>query len=102
MKDIGIVLENLTSQGIKLDQAQRSFVGTFIELDSLFKPPSFFSKNSSLGSIYLWGPVGTGKTMLLKAIVDSYFPSSGKFHFIEFMQLVHKNLSELPNDKRST
>ena len=99
MKDIEIVLENLTSQGIKLDQAQKFFLETFIDLDSLFKPPSFFSKNSSLGSIYLWGPVGRGKTMLLKAIVDSYFPSSGKFHFIEFMQLVHKNLSELPNEK---
>ena len=32
--------------------------------------------------------------MLLQGICDSYFPDAGQFHFIEFMQVVHKKLSD--------
>ena len=32
--------------------------------------------------------------MLLQSLKDSYFPHAGQFHFIEFMQLIHKKLSE--------
>ena len=99
MKDIEIVLENLTSQDIKLNQTQKLFLDTFIELDALYRPPSFFSQGSTKGSFYLWGPVGRGKTLLLQAIDNSYFPLSGRFHFIEFMQLIHLNLSEISNTK---
>ena len=94
MKDIKVVLENLSIQGVILDNAQTSFLEKFIEQDSAYKPPTFFSKNNSIGSLYLWGPVGRGKTMLLQALKDSYFSHAGQFHFIEFMQLIHKKLSE--------
>ena len=95
MKDIRIVLENLASQGIKPDQSQQLFLETFLEFDSQYKPPSLFRKNSNSGSIYLWGPVGRGKTLLLKAIGDCYFEDSGTFHFIQFMQLIHSRLSDI-------
>ena len=94
MKDIKVVLENLSIQGVTLDNAQTSFLEKFIEQDSAFKPPTFFFKNNSIGNLYLWGPVGRGKTMLLQALKDSYFSHAGQFHFIEFMQLIHKKLSE--------
>ena len=94
MKDIKVVLENLSIQGVILDNAQTSFLEKFIEQDSAYKPPTFFSKNNSIGNLYLWGPVGRGKTMLLQALKDSYFSHAGQFHFIEFMQLIHKKLSE--------
>ena len=94
MKDIKVVLENLSIQSVTLDNAQASFLEKFIEQDSAYKPPSFFSKNNSIGNLYLWGPVGRGKTMLLQALKDSYFSHAGQFHFIEFMQLIHKKLSE--------
>ena len=94
MKDIKVVLENLSIQGVTLDNAQTSFLEKFIEQDSAYKPPTFFSKNNSIGNLYLWGPVGRGKTMLLQGLQDSYFPQAGQFHFIEFMQLIHKKLSE--------
>ena len=94
MKDIKVVLENLSIQGVILDNAQASFLEKFIEQDSAYKPPTFFSKNNSIGNLYLWGPVGRGKTMLLQALKDSYFSQAGQFHFIEFMQLIHKKLSE--------
>ena len=95
MKDIKIVLENLASKGITPDQSQQLFLETFVECDSQYKSSSLFRKRSNPGSIYLWGPVGTGKTLLLKAIDDCYFEDSGTFHFIEFMQLIHSQLSEI-------
>ncbi len=94
MKDIKVVLENLSIQGIKPDYDQILFLKWFIEQDSHYQPQKFFSKNDSIGNLYLWGPVGRGKTMLLQALQKSYFSDAGQFHFIEFMQLVHKKLSE--------
>jgi len=94
MKDIKVVLENFSTQGIVLDNAQASFLEEFISIDSKLKPKLFFSKNNLIGNLYLYGPVGRGKTMLLQAINDHYFSNSGTFHFVEFMQLVHKKLSD--------
>ena len=88
------MLKNLSTQGITLDNAQTTFLEKFIEQDSIYQPPTFFSKNNSIGNLYLWGPVGRGKTMLLQGLQDSYFSHAGQFHFIEFMQLIHKKLSE--------
>ena len=94
MKDIKAVVENLLTQGIVLDNAQALFLEEFISIDSTLKPKLFFSKNNLLGNLYLYGPVGRGKTMLLQAINDCYFSNSGTFHFVEFMQLVHKKLAD--------
>ena len=94
MKDIKVVIENLSTQGIALDNAQASFLEEFISIDSTLKPKLFFSNNNLIANLYLYGPVGRGKTMLLQAINDCYFSNSGKFHFVEFMQLVHKKLSD--------
>jgi cell division protein ZapE len=94
MKDIKVVLENLSNQEIELDYAQASFLRVFLQHDALYEPSTFFSKNHPTGNLYLWGPVGRGKTMMLQALKDSFFFDAGQFHFIEFMQLVHKKLSE--------
>ena len=94
MKDIKVVVENLSTQGIVLDNAQSSFLEEFISIDSTLKPKLFFSKNNIIGNFYLYGPVGRGKTMLFQAINDCYFANSGTFHFVEFMQLVHKKLAD--------
>ena len=99
MKDIEIVLENLVSHGIKPDQAQKIFLETFIDFDSRYRPSTIFRKQSGFGSIYLWGPVGRGKTLLLQSIANSYFQNIGIFHFLEFMQLIHLNLSKLESIK---
>ena len=99
MKDIEIVLENLASQGIKPDKSQHLFLEAFLDADSKYRPPKLFRKHSNSGSIYLWGPVGRGKTLLLKAIDDCYFSDSGTFHFIEFMQFIHSSLADLDKTK---
>ena len=44
MKDIKVILENLSTQGIVPDDAQISFLKEFIAFDSSLKPKSFFSK----------------------------------------------------------
>ena len=94
MKNIEVVLKNFSTKGIQLDYSQVSFLQEFLDLDARYKPSKFFFKNNLEGNLYLWGPVGRGKTLLLQTICESYFPNAGIFHFIEFMQLVHKNLSE--------
>ena len=94
MKDIKVVIEKLSVQGINLDIEQMIFLEEFIKHESLYKPKTFFSRSQSIGNIYLWGPVGRGKTMLLQAIQDCYFSNSVQFHFIEFMQLVHNKLAD--------
>lgn len=99
MKDIKVVLENLSTQGIVPDDAQISFLREFIAFDSSLKPKSFFSKKNLIDNLYLFGPVGRGKTLLLQAINECYFPHSGKFHFVEFMQLIHNQLSNFSGNR---
>ena len=52
MKDIKVVLENLSNQGIDLDSAQTSFLEEFIEQDAVYKAPKFFSKNNIHFSLF--------------------------------------------------
>ena len=99
MKDIKVVLENLSTQGIVPDDAQISFLKEFIAFDSSLKPKSFFSKKNLIDNLYLFGPVGRGKTLLLQAINECYFSHSGKFHFVEFMQLIHNQLSNFSGNR---
>ena len=47
MKDIKVVLEYFSTQGIVLDNAQASFLEEFISIDSKLKPKLFFSKNNN-------------------------------------------------------
>ena len=94
MKDIKVVAKKLSAQGITLDTEQTKFLEEFIQLDSIYKPKTFFFSNQSIGNLYLWGPVGRGKTMLLQTILACYFSNFAQFHFIEFMQLVHKKLGD--------
>ena len=91
MKDIKVVLENLSTQGIVPDDAQISFLKEFIAFDSSLKPKSFFSKKNLIDNLYLFGPVGRGKTLMLQAINECYFSHSGKFHFVEFMGKARMN-----------
>jgi len=95
MKNIEIVLENLTSAGLKLDSAQANFLHLFDLLHPSFAAKSFFARPSPAKGTYLWGPVGRGKTMLLDSIQKVYFPNAGVFHYIEFMQDIHKSLQHM-------
>ncbi len=52
-------------------------------------------------SLYIYGDVGRGKSMLMKGFFD-LLESEKKvyFHFNEFMQQVHKNLRDIRNEQK--
>lgn len=54
-----------------------------------------FSRKSSLKGLYLWGPVGAGKTFLMDVFYNSLpFANKIRIHFHKFMQQVHLALKQ--------
>jgi len=86
------ILKKLRSKDITLDKSQLDFIDIF----NKHKPKKsrlFFtlSKNIIKG-FYLWGEVGRGKTLLLNSIYNELELKKAKFHYIDFMQSIHKDL----------
>ena len=93
------ILKKLRSKDITLDKTQLDFIDIF----NKHKPKKsrlFFtlSKNIIKG-FYLWGEVGRGKTLLLNSIYDELELKKAKFHYIDFMQSIHKDLKVLSGKK---
>lgn len=53
---------------------------------------SFFFPNVNFKSIYLYGKVGRGKTMLMRYFYDSLVVSKNMMHFQQFMRRIHEDL----------
>lgn len=94
---------------IKLDQQQKLIKASLDDLASKLhkqKKPSFlnfFKKNpyqENLKSIYIFGDVGRGKSMLMqefyqKAKVEKFYS-----HFNEFMEMIHLNLKDIRQENK--
>ena len=86
------------------DSAQRSVLSHLQRLsDDLEKPqPKWFHwrKHDPISGVYLYGPVGVGKTYL----IDFFYkyvnePKKARFHFHHFMQQVDAQLRKLQGQK---
>jgi cell division protein ZapE len=89
--------ERLDRQEIRADAAQAAALEALARLESdlASQPrPSLFRKPEAPKGVYLWGPVGRGKSMLMDlffATVD--FEPKRRVHFQSFMGETHKRLN---------
>jgi len=72
------------------------------ELPSLWQKIIPLKKNqNSLKSIYIYGDVGRGKSMLMKGFYDLLGDNlKVYFHFNEFMQQIHKTLRDIRKEEK--
>ncbi|WP_286237109.1 cell division protein ZapE [Neptuniibacter halophilus] len=83
----------LTHEGWQPDPAQQAAVDRLQQLhDQLQQRPSLFRRKPTPGSLYLWGPVGRGKTMLMDLFCDSLPDTLLRLHFHRFMHMIHQQL----------
>jgi cell division protein ZapE len=95
------IIDNLKNQGIEPDLAQSNLIE---ELNNTSpKNNTFINKikknKPSFKSFYLWGDVGRGKTVILKSFIKNLDLKVIDFHYIDFMQSIHSELSSLSGKK---
>lgn len=92
----------LNQQGFYADPEQEKIVlqleQLFEELNKQFSKSTFIKKwfsHSLIKGMYLWGPVGSGKTTLMDIFYQSLpDPSIKRWHFHAFMQEIHRDLKK--------
>ncbi len=71
-------------------------IGSSIKSDNIIRRiKSIFSKSNLQKGIYLYGTVGTGKTMLMKMFYNEISVNKKIIHFQKFMQDLHIKLHKL-------
>ena len=81
IKEITDILKN---QDIQIDSAQSNLINNI-------------SKDYDTKGFYVWGDVGRGKTLITRLIYNSIKKTKKSFHYIDFMQNIHDELSSLSN-----
>ena len=91
----GFVLNNF----IKKDISQTNLLNKISLTWSQYnKSNLFFSKKEKKG-IYVYGPVGTGKTFLL-SLFSQYSKVGKKIHFNNLMSKIHENINSNENKSK--
>nr|WP_253307555.1 cell division protein ZapE [Rickettsia endosymbiont of Ceutorhynchus assimilis] len=62
---------------------------------------NIFNKNNLKSGIYLYGPVGTGKTMLMQSFYELLNLPKIMIHYQNFMQEIHQNIHKLQEEKEA-
>jgi len=90
--------ERLSAGDIRPDAAQEAALGALSrlegDLNALSEPGfSFFRKPKGARGVYLWGPVGRGKSMLMDLFYESApITRKRRIHFHVFMAEVHAGI----------
>lgn len=88
-----VVYQQALAKGFKQDAAQLSAVQSLERCyQALYSTQ--VDQAPSLG-VYLWGPVGRGKTWLMDSFYQSLTLPAKRLHFHHFMRWVHKRLFQL-------
>ena len=91
----------VSSGELYFDAAQHQAVSALQSLsEQLNQPASWWQKAPSIRGIYLYGPVGRGKSMLMDLFYEN-LPTEKKqrLHFHHFIEKVHAQLAKLQGDK---
>jgi cell division protein ZapE len=96
------IINDLKNQDIEADDAQINLIKNIVNIQTKKKTVLDSLKGRVVkNSFYTWGAVGRGKTLLSEAILKNIGngKSSISFHFIDFMHMVHSELSRLVGNK---
>ena len=78
------------SKGFKEDAAQRRAVES---IERCYQ--ALHSEQTAIQGVYLWGPVGRGKTWLMDSFYQSLQVPAKRMHFHHFMRWMHRRLFQL-------
>ena len=97
------IIDELKNQGSIPNVHQKDLIKAFdnIQLKThiLISIVNLFQKRTT--GIYIWGDVGRGKTLLINAFLKNLPKKINfqNFHYIEFMNFIHENLSKFSGNK---
>jgi cell division protein ZapE len=80
------------AQGFQPDEAQRNAA---LHLQACWQALNDGTRGGAVKGVYLWGPVGRGKTWLMDRFYDSLQVPARRQHFHHFMRWVHQRLFQL-------
>ena len=90
----------LKKREIELDLGQLDLIHKLIESIQPERDLTDKLENkSSKKGFYIWGDVGRGKTLIIKSFINLLTERKSSFHYIEFMQTIHDELSKLSGKK---
>ena len=97
------IIDELKNQGSIPNVFQKDLIKSFdnIQLNThIFAPIVNLLQNKTTG-IYIWGEVGRGKTLLINAFLKNLPKKINfkNFHYIEFMNFIHENLTNFSGNK---
>ena len=93
------ILDEFQKKDIKLDSKQVKFLNLVEVSFKRDKKMFSFLRSKKIVSIYLYGSVGIGKTLLLKSIASKLNQEYKFIHFTNFMNHIKKRLDKLDGQK---
>ncbi len=93
------IIDNLKNEGIEIDSIQLELVKKINDEFLIGKELANENKknDSHKCGLYVWGDVGRGKTVIIKSLFNLLNDTKIAFHYIDFMEYVHNQLSNLSN-----